>query len=96
MGSSIVYFGILGQAIARSWLALELTGTGIRVVCLRTAANPDTRTIQDTAGTIGTLIDVGDDYVVIEFEDGQELTVPCPHFPRLPYKPVATGAASRS
>ena len=27
-------------------MALELTGTGIRVVCLRTAANPDTRTIR--------------------------------------------------
>jgi len=39
-------------------MALELTGTGIRVVCLRTAANPDTRTIQDTADTIGTMMNL--------------------------------------
>ena len=30
-------------------MALELSGTGVRVVCLRTAANPDSRTIQDVA-----------------------------------------------
>jgi 3-oxoacyl-[acyl-carrier protein] reductase len=30
-------------------MALELTGTGVRVVCLRTAANPDSRTIQELA-----------------------------------------------
>ncbi len=30
-------------------LALELAGTGVRVVCLRTAANPDSRTIEDLA-----------------------------------------------
>ena len=30
-------------------MALELSGTGVRVVCLRTAANPDTRTQQDIA-----------------------------------------------
>jgi 3-oxoacyl-[acyl-carrier protein] reductase len=30
-------------------MALELTGTGVRVVCLRTAANPDSRTISELA-----------------------------------------------
>jgi 3-oxoacyl-[acyl-carrier protein] reductase len=30
-------------------MALELTGTGVRVVCVRTAANPDSRTIQELA-----------------------------------------------
>jgi NAD(P)-dependent dehydrogenase (short-subunit alcohol dehydrogenase family) len=30
-------------------MALELTGTGVRAVCLRTAANPDSRTIQELA-----------------------------------------------
>jgi NAD(P)-dependent dehydrogenase (short-subunit alcohol dehydrogenase family) len=30
-------------------MALELAGTGVRVVCLRTGANPDSRTIQDVA-----------------------------------------------
>jgi 3-oxoacyl-[acyl-carrier protein] reductase len=34
-------------------MALELTGAGVRVVCLRTAANPDSRTIQDLAEVIG-------------------------------------------
>ncbi len=34
-------------------LALELSGTGVRVVCLRTAANPDSRTIADVAGAVG-------------------------------------------
>ena len=34
-------------------MALELSGTGVRVVCLRIAANPNTRTIQDTADTVG-------------------------------------------
>jgi 3-oxoacyl-[acyl-carrier protein] reductase len=34
-------------------MALELSGTGVRVVCLRTAANPDSRTIQDVADAIG-------------------------------------------
>jgi 3-oxoacyl-[acyl-carrier protein] reductase len=33
-------------------MALELAGTGVRVVCLRTAANPDSRTIQDVSDTI--------------------------------------------
>ena len=33
-------------------LALELAGTGVRVVCLRTAANPDSRTIDDVATMI--------------------------------------------
>jgi hypothetical protein len=34
-------------------MALELTGTGVRVVCLRTAGNSDSRTIQDVADAIG-------------------------------------------
>jgi 3-oxoacyl-[acyl-carrier protein] reductase len=39
-------------------MALELSGTGVRVVCLRTAANPDTRTIQDTADTVGKMLNL--------------------------------------
>ena len=39
-------------------MALELGGTGVRVVCLRTAANPDSRTIQDTASTVGTMMNL--------------------------------------
>jgi hypothetical protein len=30
-------------------MAIELSPAGVRVVCLRTAENPDSRTIQDVA-----------------------------------------------
>jgi NAD(P)-dependent dehydrogenase (short-subunit alcohol dehydrogenase family) len=36
-------------------LALELGGSGVRVVCLRTAANPDSRTIQNTMEVLATM-----------------------------------------
>ncbi len=36
-------------------LAIELGSAGVRVVCLRTAANPDSRTIQDTRQLIAKL-----------------------------------------
>src|SRR6516165_8375935 len=39
-------------------LALELGPAGVRVVCLRTAANPDSRTIQDTRDLITQLTGV--------------------------------------
>jgi 3-oxoacyl-[acyl-carrier protein] reductase len=47
-------------------MALELSGTGVRVVCLRTAANPDTRTMQDTAGTIATMMNLTKDQVLTD------------------------------
>jgi len=34
-------------------MAIELGPAGVRVVCVRTAANPDTRTMQETADVIG-------------------------------------------
>jgi 3-oxoacyl-[acyl-carrier protein] reductase len=34
-------------------MAIELGPAGVRVVCLRTAANPDSRTIQETADLLG-------------------------------------------
>ena len=39
------------EALTRN-LALELGPSGVRVVCLRTAGMPDSRTIQDTADTM--------------------------------------------
>ena len=39
-------------------MALELSGAGGRVVCLRTAANPDTRTIQDTTDAVATMMNL--------------------------------------
>lgn len=42
-------------------MAIELSPAGVRVVCLRTAANPDSRTIQDVAGTTATMMDITPD-----------------------------------
>jgi NAD(P)-dependent dehydrogenase (short-subunit alcohol dehydrogenase family) len=38
-------------------MAIELGPAGVRVVCLRTAANPDSRTIQETADLLGNMRD---------------------------------------
>src|SRR5215469_18123578 len=51
-------------------MALELNGTGVRVVCLRTAANPDTRTIQDTADTVSKMINRTKEQVLAELDQG--------------------------
>ena len=59
-------------------MALELTGTGIRVVCLRTAANPDTRTIQDTANTVGEMMNLTREQVLASLDEGTMLKV-SPH-----------------
>ncbi len=59
-------------------LALELSGTGVRVVCLRTAANPDTRTIQDTADTVGKMMDLTKEQVLADLDQGTWLKV-SPH-----------------
>jgi NAD(P)-dependent dehydrogenase (short-subunit alcohol dehydrogenase family) len=39
-------------------LALELGPSGLRVVCLRTAANPDSRTIQDTTNVLAEMMGI--------------------------------------
>ena len=59
-------------------MALELTGTGVRVVCLRTAANPDTRTIQDSADTVGTMMNLTKEQVLASLDQGTWLKV-SPH-----------------
>ena len=51
-------------------MALELSGTGVRVVCLRTAANPDTRTIQDTADTVSKMINRTKEQVLADLDQG--------------------------
>jgi len=45
-------------------MALELTGTGVRVVCLRTAANPDSRTIQELADATAARMNITKDQVL--------------------------------
>jgi 3-oxoacyl-[acyl-carrier protein] reductase len=42
-------------------LALEVGSSGVRVVCLRTAANPDSRTIQDTTKVIAEMMGISPD-----------------------------------
>jgi len=59
-------------------MALELSGTGVRVVCLRTAANPDTRTIQDTADTVATMMNLTKEQVLASLDEGTWLKV-SPH-----------------
>jgi len=59
-------------------MALELSGTGVRVVCLRTAANPDTRTIQDTADTVGKMLNLTSEQVLADLAGSTMLKV-SPH-----------------
>ena len=59
-------------------MALELTGTGVRVVCLRTSANPDSQTIQDVADTIAAGMNITRDQVLGSFADATMLKV-SPH-----------------
>ena len=59
-------------------MALELSGTGVRVVCLRTAANPDTRTIQETADAVGQMMHLTREQVLADLDQGTWLKV-SPH-----------------
>jgi NAD(P)-dependent dehydrogenase (short-subunit alcohol dehydrogenase family) len=42
-------------------MAIELSPAGVRVVCLRTSANPDSRTIQDITDGIATMMNITSD-----------------------------------
>ena len=59
-------------------MSLELSGTGVRAVCLRTAANPDTRTIQDTADAVGNMMNLPREQVLADLDQGTWLRV-SPH-----------------
>jgi 3-oxoacyl-[acyl-carrier protein] reductase len=59
-------------------MALELSGTGVRVVCLRTAANPDTRTIQDTADAVGKMMNLTTEQVLTDLAQNTVLKL-SPH-----------------
>jgi NAD(P)-dependent dehydrogenase (short-subunit alcohol dehydrogenase family) len=56
-------------------MALELSGTGVRVVCLRTAGNPDSRTIQDVADIIAAGTNTTKDRVLASLADSTMLKV---------------------
>jgi 3-oxoacyl-[acyl-carrier protein] reductase len=49
-------------------LAIELSPAGVRVVCLRTAANPDSRTIQDLTAGIATMMSITTDQAKASFD----------------------------
>jgi NAD(P)-dependent dehydrogenase (short-subunit alcohol dehydrogenase family) len=56
-------------------LAIELGPAGVRVVCLRTAANPDTRTIQETTETLGKMMNITPHQVVARLAESTMLKV---------------------
>jgi NAD(P)-dependent dehydrogenase (short-subunit alcohol dehydrogenase family) len=56
-------------------LAIELSPAGVRVVCLRTAANPDSRTIQDVTDVIATMMHITRDQANANLADGTLLKV---------------------
>ena len=50
-------------------LAIELSPAGVRVVCLRTSANPDSRTIQDLTAGIATTMHITQDQAIAALAD---------------------------
>jgi len=56
-------------------IAIELGPDGVRAVCLRTAANPDTRTIQDTADVIGKMMNITSDQAAASLAESTMLKV---------------------
>jgi len=66
-GSTAIGAAFAGIENLMRTMALELTGTGVRVVCLRTAANPDSRTILETAERLGARRNLSRDEVLAGF-----------------------------
>jgi NAD(P)-dependent dehydrogenase (short-subunit alcohol dehydrogenase family) len=59
-------------------LAIELGRAGVRVVCIRTAANPDTRTIRDTTSALSEITGLPAEQLNAGFADATLLGVsPC-------------------
>lgn len=56
-------------------LAIELGAAGVRVVCLRTTAMPDTRTIQDTMGATAGAVDITTEQAAARLADTTLLKV---------------------
>jgi 3-oxoacyl-[acyl-carrier protein] reductase len=61
-------------------MALELAGTGVRVVCVRTSANPDSRSIQDVGDVMAAGIKITRDQALGSLADSTLLKV-SPHTP---------------
>ena len=56
-------------------MAIELGPAGVRVVCLRTTANPDTRTIRDTTEVRAKMMNITPDEAVARLAEGTMLKV---------------------
>lgn len=56
-------------------MAIELGPAGVRVTCLRTAANPDTRTIQDTTDVIAEMMNITSGQAAASLAEGTMLKV---------------------
>jgi len=56
-------------------MAIELSPAGVRVVCLRTSANPDSRTIQDLTGGIAAMMNITTDQALASLADSTLLKV---------------------
>ena len=59
-------------------MALELGPLGVRAVCVRTAANPDTRTIQETAEVLAAMMHITSEEAIASLAQGTMLKV-SPH-----------------
>lgn len=57
-------------------LAVEVSPAGVRVVCLRTTANIDSRTIQQTMDALGSKMSLGRDQMIARMASVNFLKVP--------------------
>ena len=56
-------------------IAIEVGPSGVRSVCLRIAANPDTWTIQDTTDVISRMMNITSDQAMARLAEGTMLKV---------------------
>ena len=56
-------------------MAIELGPAGVRSVCLRTAANPDTRTIRETSDVIAKTMNITSDQAATNLAESTMLKV---------------------
>lgn len=67
-------FGAMENLVAN--LAFEVSPFGVRVVCLRTLANVDSRSIQDTVGIIASRLSITKDQAIAQIAQSSLLKVP--------------------
>ena len=67
-------FGAMENLAAN--LAFEVSPSGVRVVCLRTTANINSRSIQDTAGIVASRLSITKEQALAQIGQGNFLKVP--------------------